>query len=75
MEKTIIYTLSGTTSDDLKAAVKELTSDAKSVTKYNETLGFNDFLLFFQEQLLNFDEKRKNVGYIFEGFFMTLVMF
>ena len=36
-----VETLSGTTSDDLKAAIKELTADVKAVTKYNETLGVN----------------------------------
>lgn len=34
-----VETLSDTTSDDLKAAVKELSADVKAVTKYNETLG------------------------------------
>lgn len=34
-----VETLSDTTSDDLKAVVKELSADVKAVTKYNETLG------------------------------------
>jgi hypothetical protein len=33
-----VETLSDTTSDDLKAAIKELTADVKAVTKYSETL-------------------------------------